>query len=436
MKSSLFRFDELLLALQLQQQLQVKVGGGTEIKAKEMNKQEIISRNDNIEEKESPKLEPLIESNYPPNGALNLHPKRNFSFSKREEKEVREIWPQIVLPREAKDYGEAADKNKVALPSHLRLVRAERKVFKKLSDIQDLLRIALVPYRLWPRSLASELSGDFQQVSIWANRWQVSWVELVRAIINVLRNHGCLFDSVTSFTMLLPHRDEAYINFAWQMQGIWHVLVGKLQEYLPSTWLSICDLVQPGMHASELIELVVQRAQLVTRVAVESRICSTPEVIVNFEGHSAPHHELKVSESTPSKPGVAPIVQPNVASTRTQILDLRNDNRMVFPTNEPRITQENYAAQEKDNTCFNCGKTGHWAMNCRSKSKQINTNKTAEGEEVTIKGELFKSPRLAQKARKTFEKYKNKRDRAHLVEHELADDSSQDSISPVNRIEG
>ncbi|RKF73111.1 hypothetical protein GcM3_095024 [Golovinomyces cichoracearum] len=369
-KSSLSRFDELLLVIQQQQQLQVKVGGGTEIKAKETNKQEITSRNDNIEEKESPKLEPLIESKYHPNGALNLHPKRNFSFSTREEKEVREIWPQVVLPHEAEDYGEAADKNKVALPSHLRLVRADRKVFKNLSDIKYLLRIALVPYRLWPRRVASELSGDFQQVSIWANRWQVSWVELVRAIFNVLRNHGCLFDSVTSFTMLLPHRDEAYINFAWrlrdafymlpleqqEMQGIWHILVGKLQEYLPSIWLSICDLVQPGMHASELIELVVQRAQLVTRVAVESRICSTPEVIVNLEGHSAPHYELKVSESTPSKPGVAQIVQPNVASTRTQISDPRNDEQM------------------------------------------------------------------------------NKRDRAHLVKHELADDSSQDSISPVNRI--
>ncbi|RKF62650.1 hypothetical protein GcC1_145007 [Golovinomyces cichoracearum] len=67
----------------------------------------------------------------------------------------------------------------------------------------------------------------------------------------------------------------------------------------------------------------------------------------------------------------------------------------------------------------------------------MNTVKTAEGEEVTTKGKLFKSSSFAQKARKTFEKYKkNKRDRAHLVEHELADDSSQDSISPVNRIEG
>ncbi|RKF82038.1 hypothetical protein GcC1_018023, partial [Golovinomyces cichoracearum] len=368
---------------------------------------------------------------------------RNFLFSTREEKEVREIWPQIVLPHETKDYGEAVDKNKVALPSHLRLVRADRKAFKNLSDIQDLLRIALVPYRLWPRRVASESSGDFQQVSIWVNRWQVSWVELVRAIINVLRNHGCLFDSVTSFTMLLPHRDEAYINFAWrlrdafymlpleqqEMQGIWHFLVGKLQEYLPSTWLSICDLVRPGMHASELIELVVQRAQLVTRVAVEIRIYSTPEVIVNLEGHSAPHYELKVSESTPSKPGAAQIVQPNVASTRTKIPDRRNDDRMVFPANEPCIIQ--------DNTCFNCGKSGHWAMNCRSKNKQMNTVKTAEGEEVTIKGKLFKSPGFAQKARKTFEKYKkNKCDRAHLVEHELADDNSQDSISPINRIEG
>ncbi|KAI1004921.1 hypothetical protein K3495_g3297 [Podosphaera aphanis] len=362
-------------------------------------------------------------SKYHANSALNLNPRGNFSFSTREEMEVREIWPQIVLPHEARDYGETASKNKVTIPITLRLIRADREIFKKLGEMQDLLRIALILYCLWLMRIALEMSGDYQQVAIWANQWHVSWAEFVKAIIDVLRNHGCLFSSVTSFTMLLPYCEEAYINFAWRLrdafymlpldqqdlQGIWHILVGKLQEHIPSTWLSNCDLVHPGMHASELIELAVQRAQLVTRVAVESKIYSTPETVVNLEGNSAPHYELKISESTPSRPRVAKIVQPNAIPIRTTISDSRSDDRMVFTTNEPLPPDNNYAAHEKDNKCFNCGKSGHWAMNCQSKVKSSNVkNIVPEGENITIRGKLFKSPGFAQKAKRTFEIYKKR----------------------------
>ncbi|KAI1003038.1 hypothetical protein K3495_g5162 [Podosphaera aphanis] len=190
------------------------------------------------------------------------------------------------------------------------------------------------------------------------------------------------------------------------------------------------------MHASELIELAVQRAQLVTRVAVESKIYSTPEAVVNLEGNSAPHYELKISESTPSRPSVAQIVQPNAISTRTIISDPRSDDRMVFATNEPLPPDNNYAAHEKDNKCFNCGKSGHWAMNCQSRVKSSNVKNIPEGENITIRGKLFKSPGFAQKAKRTLEKYtKNNRDRTHLVQKCTADDLSEESIPPADIIE-
>ncbi|RKF76179.1 hypothetical protein GcM1_229079 [Golovinomyces cichoracearum] len=81
----------------------------------------------------------------------------------------------------------------------------------------------------------------------------------------------------------------------------------------------ICAIVvvsnRPGIHISELVELAVQRAQLVILVAVGSEIYSTPEITVNHEGNSAPFYELKVSEPIPSKPDVAQIFQSNIAST-------------------------------------------------------------------------------------------------------------------------
>ncbi|RKF62407.1 hypothetical protein OnM2_033061 [Erysiphe neolycopersici] len=72
---------------------------------------------------------------------------------------------------------------------------------------------------------------------------------------------------------------------------------------MPSMWLSICDLVHAEMHASEIVGLAVKRAHLVTRVAVEAAIYSTPETTINLEVQSAPHYEIKVSEATSSKPG-------------------------------------------------------------------------------------------------------------------------------------
>ncbi|RKF61571.1 hypothetical protein OnM2_040044 [Erysiphe neolycopersici] len=47
------------------------------------------------------------------------------------------------------------------------------------------------------------------------------------------------------------------------------------------------------MHASEIVELVVQCAQFVTQVAVEAPKYSTPEATINLEGQSAPHYEIK-----------------------------------------------------------------------------------------------------------------------------------------------
>ncbi|ORY70399.1 uncharacterized protein BCR38DRAFT_481533 [Pseudomassariella vexata] len=80
-----------------------------------------------------------------------------------QETQIQSIWPQVTLPQEAKKLGETQSKNKVNISAGLRLVRADDRVFDKLGQIQTLLKIALVPYKLWASRVALELSGDFHQ---------------------------------------------------------------------------------------------------------------------------------------------------------------------------------------------------------------------------------------------------------------------------------
>ncbi|RKF60449.1 hypothetical protein OnM2_050001b [Erysiphe neolycopersici] len=150
---------------------------------------------------------------------------------------------------------------------------------------------------------------------------------------------------------------------------------------MPSIWLSIYDLVHVEMHASEVVKLAVQRTHLVTRVAVEAAICSTPETTINLEGQSAPHYEIKISIST-------------------------NDGG----------PQSNFPALEKENTC--------------SIMAKLDIRHPIAG--VNLKTQIME--RFAQKARKTSEKYK-KRDRAHMVELTTEGENSEVSISPSNRFE-
>ncbi|RKF62408.1 hypothetical protein OnM2_033062 [Erysiphe neolycopersici] len=84
--------------------------------------------------------------------------------------------------------------------------------------------MALVPYTLWPVRVALEMSGDFQQLAMWVNIWHFTWLELVKAIIDVLRRHNCIFSSATSFTILLPYREEAYVNFVWRLRDTFYTL--------------------------------------------------------------------------------------------------------------------------------------------------------------------------------------------------------------------
>ncbi|KAI2610025.1 uncharacterized protein GGS25DRAFT_530978 [Hypoxylon fragiforme] len=116
---------------------------------------------------------------------------------------------------------------------------------------------------------------------------------------------------------------------------------------------------------------------------------------------------MEITEATPTTPGVAKVLQRDATDTipdsarKSTISDPRTDDRKVGTASE-----EGFAAKE-GTLCFNCGKRGHWAKDCKQRrsyqdrNTSRNTRNTPDrrgrpnqssqaGQPVTFKGTLYR----------------------------------------------
>lgn len=385
-----------------------------------------------------------------PDGRLNLE-----RFSPKagavtiQEERIKTLWPEAILPSEAMTFPKCESKNKVVFPPNLKLVWADETVFDKLREIQHRLQQALVPYDLWAQRVSIELTGDFQQVAIYAKSWKLDWMTFLEAIIQVLNDHHQLHGPMTRFSTLLPHQNESLINFARRIREAFYrlpqryrnthhdreVLIHLLRTYMPTVWLSVHDHAD-RWNTQQMVEEAVRRTSVVAHREIENKIYSTPEATVQLHGTSAPFYNLKISEATPDRPGVTHLEQPDAtmtvpaASRLSQISDPRHDDQKVNSTEE-----HGYAITANDNTCFNCGMKGHWAKDCQKKAK-FPGDKRQEGKKVTLKGTLYdnSNPKYT-KFKSAFNKWKGKtKPKVHFTNDE-ADEDDEDGKSPAERLQ-
>ena len=96
--------------------------------------------------------------------------------------------------------------------------------------------------------LVSVMDGDFKQVAVWAKQSNLTWLDLVEAIIQVLRKHRVLYSPMTIFSKLSPSIGESDLVFTLKIRDAYYTLPiqhrtslavkevfkNKLQEHLPS----------------------------------------------------------------------------------------------------------------------------------------------------------------------------------------------------------
>jgi hypothetical protein len=88
------------------------------------------------------------ETRYP-DGSINLNIRPTSYSAIADEERVLEAWPDLMVQAAAESLGRCESKNKVTIPNRLRLEQTNKNVFQKLSEIQRLLQMALIPYDLW-----------------------------------------------------------------------------------------------------------------------------------------------------------------------------------------------------------------------------------------------------------------------------------------------
>jgi hypothetical protein len=83
-----------------------------------------------------------------PNGSINFDICPAGHKATADEERVLQAWPDLMVEAAAETLGRCESKNKMIIPARLRLEQVNKNVFRKLSEIQRLLQMALILYNL------------------------------------------------------------------------------------------------------------------------------------------------------------------------------------------------------------------------------------------------------------------------------------------------
>jgi hypothetical protein len=167
---------------------------------------------------------------------------------------------------------------------------------------------------------------------------------------------------------------------------------------------------------AELLAAAAQSARMEANIRIQNEVFTPFIATVHLQEPLASFYEFTVGDSQDGKPAEAQLKQLFTMA----ISDPRTDNRNV------------HAAREI-NKCHNCGKTGHWAKDCRkpaAKRAQPGKNyinQKSENFSGTIKGTIYRNimNRIVKNVRK-FIKTDRKPGRAYAANE---DDESGAAVS-------
>ncbi|KAI5862439.1 hypothetical protein GGS23DRAFT_572378 [Durotheca rogersii] len=121
---------------------------------------------------------------------------------------------------------------------------------------------------------------------------------------------------LTEFATLLPIVGESLVNFMRRIREAYYrlssqdresrlireLLLNHFKNYAPSVWLSLVDHIHQW-NTDQVVEKAVCRAEVITHIAVERKIYSTPTITTQLRGTAAPFYIMKIAEATALRPG-------------------------------------------------------------------------------------------------------------------------------------
>ncbi|KAI1006780.1 hypothetical protein K3495_g1443 [Podosphaera aphanis] len=122
------------------------------------------------------------------------------------------------------------------------------------------------------------MDKDFKQVSVWTKESNITWLDLVEGIIQVLKQHRSFYSPMTTFSKLTPHSGETKLEFSERIGdrfyrlpvqrpaslGVMEAFKVILQEHLPLVLLNLGDKVS-SLSTASLVEETVLIIRLLDR---------------------------------------------------------------------------------------------------------------------------------------------------------------------------
>lgn len=351
-------------------------------------------------------------------GRIQLSDFQNTDNLTISEKFVKRAWPEAIFPRDIQDDAYASVKNKVVLKPEWRLVVANVEIFDKLLLIQNALQMALIPYHMWAKRVAMDMGGDFHGVRVWSSGRNLTWIELLEAIFTTMQRLNVLHSPFTTFSLIIPNKNESPHAFAWRLREAFYKLSGidrdsdstrellkeLIMNHLPRIWTLTYQNIKSSNNY-EIIEMAVQMASQVVKWSTEDAMPLTNTI-------------------EPPKNIIPHLESPS------------------FPNSEENSFLVN------NGTCYNCGKRGHWANNCpkpqnnNSYSNNTTTNNNHKSALTWNKDKQTNSPNKYSELRRKLARFRGqkqsgisnlnrKTQRSYLINENDIDSS----LDPIGRLE-
>lgn len=337
---------------------------------------------DNADEPDGVFKSDLGEPSRFPNGDFNLQiPFQLPQACTAQEKRILDDWPEVVLPSQAKLYGATSHKNRVTFAPGTCLSFADSKVLPTLAQIQEQLKTALIPYQFWAMRLVSIMNEDFQQVATWAKRGNPTWLDLVEAIIQVLKKHQTLYSQMTQFARMAPKYEEDKLQFLRHIRNAYYQLPSIHQSSL-----AVKEAFRDHMQQHLPLVLLHMGNKLSTK--------STADAIEEAMRINTMLARELGSKFNSSDTRSSTLIHPTLESTFSS-----SANEPAFP------------ASVSENHCFLCKQKGHWANNCPTAAqKKSQFTRPSDGQPIVIKGTLYKNQlvKFSDKLKNKYSNFKNR----------------------------